>query len=75
MLGDIDDTDRTADLSPGWDEAVARHLPMPNSDANRVVERAGDAIGPYHLISVLGERGFGTVWLAERRHPFVQRLR
>ncbi|HMN97740.1 MAG TPA: serine/threonine-protein kinase [Phycisphaerales bacterium] len=36
--------------------------------------RPGDAVGPYHLISRLGEGGFGEVWLAERRRPFVQRV-
>jgi serine/threonine protein kinase/uncharacterized protein YdbL (DUF1318 family) len=37
-------------------------------------ERPGDQIGPYKLLSVLGEGGYGVVYLAERREPHVQRV-
>jgi hypothetical protein len=39
-----------------------------------ITEAPGDDIGPYHLIDLIGEGGFGVVYLAERRSPMVQRV-
>lgn len=47
-------------------------LPYDKTRGIAAVETDGSTIGPYHLLNVLGEGGFGVVYLAERREPFVQ---
>src|SRR5690242_5339502 len=47
------------------DEAVADRA---------IVEKPGTRIGPYRIVSLIGEGGFGSVYLAEQEQPVRRRV-
>jgi WD40 repeat protein/serine/threonine protein kinase len=60
-------------LEPGDPAWFGKPPGKPPSDPASSDSR-GDFVGPYKLLAVIGEGGFGTVYLAERREPIVQRV-
>jgi len=65
--GDNTPTTNTNDLQGSFFKKI-------NAADTTSLEKPGDEIGPYKLLTQIGEGGFGTVWMAERRKPFVQRV-
>jgi serine/threonine protein kinase/DNA-binding beta-propeller fold protein YncE len=66
------DNQPTASMQPGNVRGdLPPSVPMSSGGSS---ERPGEWIGPYKLLGVIGEGGFGVVFLAERREPIVQRV-
>jgi serine/threonine protein kinase len=66
------DNFETESFSPSEDGNS--HRPNSTPTVGGVLERPGDWVGPFKLLEVIGEGGFGIVWLAERRGPMLQRV-
>ena len=47
---------------------------IPTLDHNNAVPGPGGQIGPYKLLRILGEGGYGIVYMAERQRPVKRRV-
>ena len=60
--------------SPTMSEANAAALAAASAAASAPPERPGSRIGPYKLLQVIGEGGFGVVYMAEQEEPIRRRV-
>lgn len=45
-----------------------------SSAGSLFLDQPGDQIGPYTLLELIGEGGFGVVWLAEQKQPLMRKV-
>ena len=51
-----------------------KSLQIPDDPESAAAESVGDSIGPYKLLQVIGEGGFGTVYMAEQEKPIRRKV-
>ncbi len=73
-----DPNEPTADIpAPSGGTSVPNQMEATQSDATAsdpLREGPGTRIGPYKLLQVIGEGGFGSVFLAEQESPVVRKV-
>jgi serine/threonine protein kinase/tetratricopeptide (TPR) repeat protein len=71
--GDSAASPPTADLSvPADKHSKAVGMPLQKRDGSR--EGPGSKIGPYELLQLIGEGGFGSVFMAQQTHPMQRKV-
>jgi len=62
------DSEEKNNIQPDKDRAIPTESFIPGEAA------PGGQIGPYRLLSILGEGGYGIVYLAEQQKPIRRRV-